>query len=90
MSQLHLERNNYVPVAPQEEAGLNLKLERNWGSFHNSKDTDIPIHLRYAMIHFVLIRMEIRESTHSTKGGLITRLQFREKPQVPNSTQLEA
>ena len=46
MSQLHLERNNYVPVAPQEEAGLNLKLERNWGSFHNSKDTDIPIHLR--------------------------------------------
>lgn len=33
-------------VAPQEETGLNLKLERSPGSCHNLKDTDFPIHLR--------------------------------------------
>ena len=36
------------------------------------------------------IWMEPRESTHNMKGGLIPWLQIREKPQVPNSTRLEA
>ena len=44
---LCLERNPEVPVTPQEEAGLTLKLNRNpRGSCHNPKDTDFPIHSR--------------------------------------------
>ena len=40
---LCLERNPNVPVTPQEEASLTLKLDRKpCRLYHNPKDTDFP------------------------------------------------
>ena len=44
---LCLERDPDLLVAPQEEAGLTLKLERKpRGWFHILKDNDFPVHSR--------------------------------------------
>ena len=44
---LCLDMDPNLPVAPQEEAGLTLKLERKSpGSCHILKDTNFPVHSR--------------------------------------------
>ena len=44
---LCLERDTNLPIAPQEEAGLTLKLEgKPRGLCHILKDTDFPVHSR--------------------------------------------
>ena len=44
---LCLQRNPDVPVAPQEEASLTLKLESNSsGRATIQKDPDVPVHSR--------------------------------------------
>ena len=87
MPLLRLERNADIPVAPQEEAGLNLKLDRNPGVLPQFKRHGFPHPLEIRPDSIALIQMEPRESTHNMKGGLIPWLQIREKTQVPNSTQ---
>ena len=47
LSLLRLQRIPDIPVAPQEEAGLTLKLQRNSrGRGTIRKDPDVPIHSR--------------------------------------------
>ena len=87
---LCLERNADVPVTPQEEVSLNLKLERNTGVLSQYERHGFFHQLEIRPDSLTRIRMEPRESTHNTKGGLKPQLQIQEKPQVPNSTRLEA
>ena len=79
-----------IPVAPEEEAGLNLIKERNPGFLPQFERHGYPHPLEIRSDSIAQIRMEPRESTRNMKGGLIPWLQIREKPQVPNSTRLEA
>jgi len=86
---LNLERNADVPLTSQEEVSLYVKLERTRG-FATNQETRISPSIPDEADSLVPILMEPRESTHNMKGGLIPHFLIREKPQVPNSTRLEA
>ena len=83
ISLLCLERNGEVPVIPQEEASLNLNLERSLGVLPQFERHRFP-HPLNKPDSPAPIRMEPRESTHNMKGGLRPRLQIQEKSQKPN------
>ena len=76
----HYSRGGRSQVEIGQELGVLPQLERH-GFPH-------PLEIRPDCL--APIRTEPRESNHNMKGGLITRLQIREKEQVPSSTRMEA
>ena len=76
---LCLERDPDLPVAPQEEASLILKLERKpHGLCHIPKDTDFPVHSRQVLMPGHLFECNPEDEV-TTQGALTHWLHPQEK-----------